>query len=137
MYVRFGARRFAITLVPSAERRFGVEREPVVTYARARACVSTRQRALPSNVGAAASVRARTADHRQHEREDRGSYDSVRRFFQRTSAPALPLRERRSDRNTTTLCRSLLRGGGGPRVLGRAARLIEGPRFFLSLSLSL
>src|SRR5580765_2641596 len=70
MYVRFGARRFAITLVPSAERRFGVEREPVVTYARARACVSTRQRALPSNVGAAASVRARTADHRQHERED-------------------------------------------------------------------
>jgi hypothetical protein len=51
---RFGARRFAITLVcHSAERRFGVEREPVVTYARARVCAARRSttRALPVVAG--------------------------------------------------------------------------------------
>lgn len=50
---RFGARRFAITLVcHSAERRFDVEREPVVTYARARVCAArSTTRALPVVAG--------------------------------------------------------------------------------------
>jgi hypothetical protein len=71
--VRFGARRFAITLVPRAERRFGVEREPVVTYARARArvCQHSSTRPPHGNVGAAASVRG-TADHRERTSERTG-----------------------------------------------------------------
>lgn len=73
IYVRFGARRFAITLVPRAERRFGVEREPVVTYARARSrvCQHSSTRPPHGNVGAAASVRG-TADHRERTSERTG-----------------------------------------------------------------
>lgn len=124
--MRFGARRFAITLLPLAERRFGVEREPVVTYARAACVSSVRQRALPDAVrdGWGSGQRANRATARRA--RGPGSFDSVRRFLQRASAPALPFRERRSDRNNLYFCAvASLAGGGGPRVLGRAGRLIR------------
>lgn len=73
---RFGARRFAITLVcHSAERRFGVEREPVVTYARARVCAARRSTTRPPRCrGAAVSVRRTVSATASAEREDkRGS----------------------------------------------------------------
>lgn len=138
-YMRFGARRFAITLLPLAERRFGVEREPVVTYARA-ACVSTAfvSGALPDAVrdGWGSGVSVRTERPRA-EREDRGSFDSVRRFLQRASAPALPYRERRSDRNKLYFraVASLLRGrrrSARARTRGQADRRVT--IFYLSFS---
>lgn len=61
---------------------------------------------------------------------------SVPDGFSKTSAPALASRERRSDYRVTissfffcilVVPLSPRKRGGGPRVLGRAARLIEGP----------
>lgn len=70
----------------------------------------------------------------------------ARRFFKDFRPGSRPSGERRSalvlDATTSFfLCRSPRKRGGGPRVLGRAARLTEGPlkprsRDLLSLSLS-
>jgi hypothetical protein len=145
---RFGARRFAITLVcHSAERRFGVEREPVVTYARARVCAARRSttRALPVVAG------QRSACVEQCDRECRARgqkkqgiddlFDTVSDgFFKELPPRLLPIlgRETLRSRNTQLYFCAVAfpwrKAAVRARPRTRAGRLIEGPHTIFSLS---
>lgn len=126
-----------------SERRFGVEREPVVTYARARMCRAAsaafasnarppRDYAVRGSGQQRASANSSTA-HRAREpgeRTDVRSFDlSVRRFLERASAPALPILVGRDApieaAKQQLLCRSLLNGrrrSARARTRGQADR---------------
>lgn len=116
-------------------------REPVVTYR------VPRPGPTPSALSRGAGrgpVRALEGRREVETRTDRHAWasspSSSRRppspdGFSKTSAPALApagretlrARPRRDDLRNLFLCRSPRKRGGGPRVLGRAARLTEGP----------
>lgn len=133
-YVRLGARRFAITLLPLAERRFGVEREPVVTYARAACVSSVRQRALPDAVrdGWGSGQRANRATARRA--RGPGVFRLRPTVSSKSFRPGSPVSGETLRSKQLYFCAvASLAGGGGPRVLGRAGRLIEGSRFSISL----